>query len=188
MQPRGATSGVQHTALRVASAALPEFAHSGACGAESQGRGAAESAWTSEVQCSPLDDLKLVSLSNALLSCTQAARSRGRQRACRCPVAAGAAGAAGASGEGLAGGAGDPPLLARVDAFLSAFWKFLRPHTIRGTILGSCAVTARALIECPLVSPSSQLSLFDVQAGGYVGKRPPLARHREVQTARGSWH
>ncbi len=47
---------------------------------------------------------------------------------------------------------GDLPLLARVDAFLSAFWKFLRPHTIRGTILGSFAVTTRALIECPVVS------------------------------------
>jgi hypothetical protein len=112
-----------------------------------------------QVQCSPCDELKQGTLSNVLLPCMQAARSRGRQRACRCPVAAAAAGAAGASGEGLAGGADDPPLLARVDAFLSAFWKFLRPHTIRGTILGSCAVTARALIECPLVSSSSQLSL-----------------------------
>ena len=42
-------------------------------------------------------------------------------------------------------------LLARADAFLSAFWKFLRPHTIRGTILGSFAVTARVLIESPVV-------------------------------------
>ena len=33
--------------------------------------------------------------------------------------------------------------------FLGAFWKFLRPHTIRGTILGSSAVTVRALIEAP---------------------------------------
>lgn len=31
--------------------------------------------------------------------------------------------------------------------FLSAFWKFVRPHTIRGTLLGSTAVTARALLE-----------------------------------------
>jgi len=30
---------------------------------------------------------------------------------------------------------------------LQAFWKFLRPHTIRGTILGSSAMTARAVIE-----------------------------------------
>jgi homogentisate solanesyltransferase len=33
--------------------------------------------------------------------------------------------------------------------FLEAFWKFLRPHTIRGTILGTSAVTARALLEYP---------------------------------------
>ena len=46
---------------------------------------------------------------------------------------------------------GGQSLLARTDAFLSAFWKFLRPHTIRGTILGSFAVTARVLIESPVV-------------------------------------
>ena len=32
-------------------------------------------------------------------------------------------------------------------AFKDAFWKFLRPHTIRGTILGSMAVTSVALLE-----------------------------------------
>ena len=37
----------------------------------------------------------------------------------------------------------------RLSAFLSAFWKFLRPHTIRGTVVGSISVTARALIENP---------------------------------------
>jgi len=30
---------------------------------------------------------------------------------------------------------------------LRAFWKFLRPHTIRGTILGSSAMVARAVME-----------------------------------------
>ena len=35
----------------------------------------------------------------------------------------------------------------KLSAFRSAFWKFLRPHTIRGTILGASAVTARALLE-----------------------------------------
>jgi len=30
---------------------------------------------------------------------------------------------------------------------LEAFWKFLRPHTIRGTILGSSAMVTRAVIE-----------------------------------------
>ena len=31
----------------------------------------------------------------------------------------------------------------------SSFWKFLRPHTIRGTILASFSVTIRSLIESP---------------------------------------
>jgi len=30
---------------------------------------------------------------------------------------------------------------------LQAFWKFTRPHTIRGTILGSVALTSRVLFE-----------------------------------------
>lgn len=33
--------------------------------------------------------------------------------------------------------------------FRRAFWKFVRPHTIRGTILGSGAVTLRAVLENP---------------------------------------
>ncbi|KAJ9514562.1 hypothetical protein QJQ45_016295 [Haematococcus lacustris] len=37
----------------------------------------------------------------------------------------------------------------QVLAFQQAFWKFLRPHTIRGTILGTSALTARALLESP---------------------------------------
>jgi hypothetical protein len=40
----------------------------------------------------------------------------------------------------------------RAGAFRAAFWKFLRPHTIRGTILGASAVTARALLENQHVS------------------------------------
>lgn len=62
-----------------------------------------------------------------------------------------AASAAGAAGDGMAAPPEGRSLLARADAFLSAFWKFLRPHTIRGTILGSFAVTARVLIESPVV-------------------------------------
>lgn len=34
-------------------------------------------------------------------------------------------------------------------ALQKAFWKFLRPHTIRGTILGTSAVVSRALLENP---------------------------------------
>ena len=51
------------------------------------------------------------------------------------------------------GGGGDlggPPVQTaaqKIVAFKEAFWKFLRPHTIRGTILGSSAVTAMALLE-----------------------------------------
>ena len=44
---------------------------------------------------------------------------------------------------------GAPSVAQKVLAFQQAFWKFLRPHTIRGTILGSCAVTAKAVLENP---------------------------------------
>uniref|UniRef100_A0A2P2KE19 Uncharacterized protein n=2 Tax=Rhizophora mucronata TaxID=61149 RepID=A0A2P2KE19_RHIMU len=43
--------------------------------------------------------------------------------------------------------AGSDPTLNRVSDFKDAFWRFLRPHTIRGTALGSIALVARALIE-----------------------------------------
>ncbi len=53
--------------------------------------------------------------------------------------------------------------------FQKAFWKFLRPHTIRGTILGSMAVTARALIESPVVSKiDSCPSVLLCQSNFYV--------------------
>lgn len=35
----------------------------------------------------------------------------------------------------------------RVARFQDAFWRFLRPHTIRGTIIGTTAVVARALLD-----------------------------------------
>ena len=41
----------------------------------------------------------------------------------------------------------EPSPAQKLVAFKNAFWKFLRPHTIRGTILGSSAVTAIALME-----------------------------------------
>ncbi|KAK4281771.1 hypothetical protein QN277_013226 [Acacia crassicarpa] len=41
----------------------------------------------------------------------------------------------------------DHPIADRVSAFKDACWRFLRPHTIRGTALGSVALVARALIE-----------------------------------------
>lgn len=47
------------------------------------------------------------------------------------------------------GGSGTHDLSAgeRAGAFRRALWKFLRPHTIRGSILGASSVTARALLE-----------------------------------------
>lgn len=41
----------------------------------------------------------------------------------------------------------EPSAAQKIVAFKEAFWKFLRPHTIRGTILGSTAVTAIAVLE-----------------------------------------
>lgn len=42
--------------------------------------------------------------------------------------------------------------------FKDAFWRFLRPHTIRGTALGSTSLVARALIENPNLIKWSLLS------------------------------
>lgn len=47
-----------------------------------------------------------------------------------------------------AAGSSDP-LLSKVSQFKDAFWRFLRPHTIRGTALGSVSLVTRALIENP---------------------------------------
>lgn len=35
------------------------------------------------------------------------------------------------------GAAGSDPLLDKLSSFKDSFWRFLRPHTIRGTALGS---------------------------------------------------
>ncbi|XP_041027594.1 homogentisate solanesyltransferase, chloroplastic isoform X1 [Juglans microcarpa x Juglans regia] len=45
------------------------------------------------------------------------------------------------------GAAGSDPILNRISDFKDACWRFLRPHTIRGTTLGSLALVTRALIE-----------------------------------------
>lgn len=59
--------------------------------------------------------------------------------------------AASMSADGNSDGSGNRPLPfgARLMNFQQAFWKFLRPHTIRGTVLGTTAVTTRALLETP---------------------------------------
>ncbi|CAN6586656.1 unnamed protein product [Malus baccata var. baccata] len=45
------------------------------------------------------------------------------------------------------GAAESDPVLTKVSDFKDACWRFLRPHTIRGTVLGSTALVTRALIE-----------------------------------------
>lgn len=47
------------------------------------------------------------------------------------------------------GAAGSDPALNKISEFADAFWRFLRPHTIRGTTLGSISLVTRALIENP---------------------------------------
>lgn len=65
-------------------------------------------------------------------------------------------------------------LVARAFKFQQAFWKFLRPHTIRGTILGSTAVTLRALSENPsaidiTLVPRALLGVLALLCGnGYI--------------------
>ena len=67
-----------------------------------------------------------------------------------------------------------PPLSEKLIAFQKAFWKFLRPHTIRGTILGSMAVTAKALLENPTLIdwallPRALLGVLALLCGnGYI--------------------
>lgn len=79
-----------------------------------------------------------------------------------------AAAAAGAAGAAPGGSASD------LTSFLAAFWKFLRPHTIRGTILGTTAVVARALLDNPNpidwgLLPRAILGLIALLCGnGYI--------------------
>ena len=47
--------------------------------------------------------------------------------------------------------------LDKIELLFEAIWKFVRPHTIRGTLLGTIALVSKALIEHPELI---QLSLF----------------------------
>ena len=94
-----------------------------------------------------------------------AAATRGPAVAARAAAGAGAAGGAGggATPDPHAGGveaayaaSSDRPAL----AFLQAFWKFLRPHTIRGTVLGTSMVVARALLEASSAGVALDWSLL----------------------------
>lgn len=66
------------------------------------------------------------------------------------------------------------PLLNKVSQFKDAFWRFLRPHTIRGTALGSASLVTRALIENPnLIRWSLVLKAFSglvalICGNGYI--------------------
>ncbi|XP_074563806.1 putative homogentisate phytyltransferase 2, chloroplastic isoform X1 [Curcuma longa] len=44
---------------------------------------------------------------------------------------------------------GSSPLTSKLSEFRDSCWRFLRPHTIRGTTLGSIALVSKALIENP---------------------------------------
>ncbi|KAI3935963.1 hypothetical protein MKX01_021914 [Papaver californicum] len=78
----------------------------------------------------------------------------------------------GCSGVEAAGS--DPGALHKVSEFKDAIWRFLRPHTIRGTALGSFALVSRALIENPNLIKWSLVSkalcgLFALICGnGYI--------------------
>lgn len=68
----------------------------------------------------------------------------------------------------------EPTFAEKAIAFKQAFWKFLRPHTIRGTILGSIAVTSKALLENPALIdwalvPKAALGVLALLCGnGYI--------------------
>jgi len=68
----------------------------------------------------------------------------------------------------------ETPLSQKIASFLDAFWKFLRPHTIRGTLLGTTALTTRALLETPALIdwgllPKALMGLLALLCGnGYI--------------------
>ncbi|XVF07450.1 hypothetical protein REPUB_Repub06bG0139700 [Reevesia pubescens] len=72
------------------------------------------------------------------------------------------------------GAAGSDSMLNKIYTFKDACWRFLRPHTIRGTALGSAALVARALIENPsLIKWSLLLKAFSglialICGNGYI--------------------
>jgi len=88
-------------------------------------------------------------------------------------VCSGAAGAAGAPLRPIQAASLDDSGEAKT-SFLAAFWKFLRPHTIRGTILGSLAVTSKAIMENPAaidwgLLPRAMLGVLALLCGnGYI--------------------
>ena len=69
----------------------------------------------------------------------------------------------------------------KAGTFRRAFWKFLRPHTIRGSILGASSVTARALLENQHVrAPPQPPPLLRGGGGGLGIMRVALGRSAYV--------
>ncbi len=52
--------------------------------------------------------------------------------------------------------------------FLEAFYKFTRPHTIRGTILASCACVTRVTIHCIQTQSFIEWSLLRTAVFGLI--------------------
>ena len=53
-------------------------------------------------------------------------------------------------------------------SFLKAFYKFTRPHTIRGTILASCACVTRVTLSCIRTQPAIEWNLLRVAVIGLL--------------------
>jgi len=70
---------------------------------------------------------------------------------------------AGASSAG--GGGGDPR---ESSSLLGALYKFTRPHTIRGTILASCACVTRVMLKCIQTQPVIEWRLLQTAFYGLV--------------------
>ena len=66
------------------------------------------------------------------------------------------------------------PFPQKIAQFYDAFWRFLRPHTIRGTFLGTTALVMRALLENPalidwMLLPKALRGLLALLCGnGYI--------------------
>lgn len=106
----------------------------------------------------PFRGSSLVFPDNVFTACRGASRSShvlSRRFVATCSMSAASSTgveSGGASGTGVSGG-------------LKAVYKFLRPHTIRGTILASCTGVARALTELPSKSVFSWALLPNAVAG-----------------------
>jgi hypothetical protein len=139
----------------------------GSCGSSSE-RAASSGAASSSSSSSAAggsSSVRATALAAAAFAARGGALRPGNVAARAAAAAGGAAAADGGGGAASTGGLG---------AFLSAFWKFLRPHTIRGTVLGTTAVVTRALLDNPAaidggLLPRALLGLLALLCGnGYI--------------------